>query len=69
MVIIEIGNVGSEEKAKKIEQFLTGRSFYDFKVNYACCVNNWPVSVSTNYPDAIEKEVRQMLLYILACSL
>ncbi|MDR1502286.1 MAG: hypothetical protein LBT43_07515 [Prevotella sp.] len=69
MIKIELGNVGSEEKAKKIEQVLTGQSFYNFQVHYACCVHNWPVSVTTDCPGAIEEEVRQMLLYILACSL
>jgi len=69
MIKIELGNVGTEEKAKKIEQTLTGKSFYNFKVSYACCVHNWPVSVTTDYPDAVEEEVRQMLLYVLACSL
>ena len=69
MITIELGHVGSKEQAEKIREILNGKSFYDFEVHYACMAHNWPVSVTTNYPDATENEVRQMLLYVLACAL
>lgn len=67
MIEIKLGNIGSEEQAKRIKQKLEGKSFYNFKVHYASMAQNWPVSVTTDYPGAVESEVREMLLFILAC--
>lgn len=67
MIEINLGNIGSEEQAKRIKQALEGKSFYNFKVYFASIAQNWPVSVTTDYPGAVESEVREMVLYILAC--
>ena len=67
MIEINIGNIGSEEQAKRIKQALEDKSFYNFRICYTSMAQNWPISVTTDYPGAVESEVREMLLYILAC--
>lgn len=69
MITIELGNIGSKEQAEKIQLALEGKSYYDFKVDYSPSAGNYPVSVSTDYPDAVESEVSSMIIFLLACSL
>jgi len=66
MTTIELGNIGTEEQAKKIKNVLEGKSFYNFRVEYANMMQNWPVSVSTEYQDTTEEELREMVLFNLA---
>jgi hypothetical protein len=67
MIVIELGNIGCEDQAKKIVAKIQGQTYYDFIVQYGVCAGNYPVSVMTEYEGAIEEEVRSMLLFVLAC--
>lgn len=69
MITIELGNIGSKEQAEKIAKKLNGKTYYNFKVEYGICTGNYPVSVSTDYEDAEENEVKEMLMFIMACEL
>ena len=69
MVLINIGNMGSKEKAERIKQVLSGKSFYNFQVSTVSFMGNWPVSVWTDHEGADEREVLDMVIFILAGSL
>ncbi len=69
MITIELGNVGSKEQAEKIAKKLNGQSYYNFQVDYAVWMGNYPVSVSTDYEGVTENEVTKMLMFIMACEL
>ena len=69
MTTIEIGNIGSEEKAKKIYNALNGKTYMNFIVDWGAMGGNYPVTVSTNYPSITEDELKQMFLFVLASSL
>ena len=69
MITIELGNIGSKEQAEKLVKKLSGKTYYNFIVEYGSCMGNYPVSVSTEYSGAIEEEVKNMLLFILACEI
>ena len=69
MITIELGNFYSEEQAERIRHKLNGKSFYNFQVDYGIYINNYPVSVSTDYEGAEENEVIHRLLYEMACIL
>ena len=69
MITIELGNIGSEEQAKKIANKLNGKTYYNFKVEYNISAGNYPVSVSTSYEGAEEIEVKEMLFFVMACEL
>lgn len=69
MVTIELGNIGSKEQAERIANKLNGKTYYNFKVEYAPCAGNYPVSVSTDYEGAEEEEVKEMLIFVMACEL
>jgi len=68
MITIELGNIGSKEQAEKLVKRLSGKTYYNFTVEYGSCGGNYPVSVSTEYVGAIE-EVKNMLLFVLACEI
>lgn len=69
MTTIEIGNVGSKEQAEKIVNALAGRTYMHFEVGYSICAGNYPVLVWTTRLDTSEEELRQMVLFCLACEL
>ena len=69
MVNIELGNVKNEEQAKRIKAVLEGKTISNFKVDYGYNMNNWPVSVWTEYEGAEENEVKEMVMFTLACAL
>ena len=69
MVTIDLGNVGSKEQAYKIASKIHGKTYYDFQVSTSIDAGNWPVQIWTNYPGATEKEVNDMLLFVMACEL
>jgi hypothetical protein len=69
MVTIELGNVHSKEQAQKIIEKLSGQTYYNFQVDYGVYAGNYPVTVSTDYPGATEEEVKNMLLFVMACEL
>lgn len=66
MTTIELGNIGSEEQAKRIFEKLNGRTYMNFMVGYAPACGNWPVSVSTEREDTTEEELTSMVLFYLA---
>jgi hypothetical protein len=68
MTTIEIGNIGSEEKAKKIYNALNGKTYMNFIVDWGAMGGNYPVNVSTN-ESITEDELKQMVLFLLASSL
>ena len=69
MTTIELGNVGSKEQAVKIADKLNGKTYYNFQVDYSAYMGNYPVMVSTDYPNAVEEDVIKMLLFLMACEL
>ena len=69
MITINLGNVGTKEQAEKIANKLNGKTYYNFQVEYSSMMNNWPVMVSTDYEGAVKKEVRKMLMFVMACEL
>lgn len=69
MVTIELGNVSSKEQAQRLIEKLSGKTYYDFQVDYSVSAGNYPVTVSTDYPGATEEEVKNMLLFVMACEL
>lgn len=71
---IELGNIGSEEKARKIHAVLQNRTYYNFQVDYGSVGGIWPVTVSTSYIGADgqapeQAEVMGMIMFCLASSL
>jgi len=69
MTTIELGNIGSKEQAEKIAEKLNGKTFYNFQVEYSIYMGNYPVCVSTENETATEEEIKEMLLFVLACEL
>lgn len=68
-VTIELGNVGSKEQAEKIAEKINGKTYYNFQVQYSPDAGNYPVIVFTDYKDADESEVKEMLMFVMACEL
>lgn len=69
MITIELGNIGSKEQAEKIYNKLNGKTYYNFKVEYSPMMGNYPVQVTTDYEGAEESEVKEMLMFVMACEL
>ena len=69
MKTIELGNVGSKEQADKLVAKLSGKSYFNFMVEYGTFAGNYPVTVSTDYPTATKKAFRNMLMFVLASEL
>ncbi len=67
MTTIEIGNIGSEEQAKKLISKLQGQTYMNFIVDYGVYAGNYPVTVSTERPETTEEELREILLFYMAC--
>jgi len=68
-ITIGLGNVGSKEQAEKIFQKVNGKTYYNFQVQYSPDAGNYPVIVFTDYKNADEQEVRDMLMFVMACEL
>ena len=66
---IELGNIGCEKQAKKLVEKLNGKTYYNFHVDYGIACNNYPVYVQTDYEGATEEEVKDMLMFVMACEL
>lgn len=69
MIIIELGNIGNQQQAEKIKNKIEGKTYYNFIVDYAPAAGNYPVTVSTDYPNADESEAKDMLMFLLASEL
>jgi hypothetical protein len=69
MTTIELGNIGSQEQVEKLILKLSGKTYMSFIVDYAVAVGNYPVSVSTERPYTTEGELKDMVLFYLACEL
>jgi hypothetical protein len=66
MTTIELGNIGSEEQAKKLISKLQGQTYMNFIVDYGVYAGNYPVIVSTERPETTEEELKDMVLFYLA---
>ncbi|MCE2756104.1 MAG: hypothetical protein LW818_08980 [Ignavibacteriae bacterium] len=66
MTQIFLGNVGSLEIVKKLQDKLNGQSWMDMQVNYSIDCNNFPVHISTQDNEVSEEELRRMALFCLA---
>lgn len=69
MTTINLGNIGSKEQAERLVNKLSGKTYYNFIVEYAVAAGNYPVMVSTDYKGAKKKDVRNMLMFVTACEL
>ena len=69
MITLELGNVGSEAQAKRIEEKISGKTYFNFNVSYSPDAGNWPVIVYTDYEGATEESAKEMLLFVLACEI
>lgn len=69
MTTIELGNIGSKEQAEKLTLKLSGKTYMNFIVDYAIAAGNYPVSISTERPETTEEELKDMVLFFLACEL
>lgn len=69
MTTIELGNIGSKEQAEKLMLKLNGKTYMNFIVDYSVMMGNYPVGVSTERPDTTEDELKNMVLFYLACEL
>mgnify|MGYP003598209474 CR=1 FL=1 len=69
MTTIELGNIGSKEQVEKLTLKLSGKTYMNFIVDYAIAAGNYPVSISTERPETTEDELKDMVLFYLACEL
>ena len=69
MTTIELGNIGSKEQVEKLALKLSGKTYMNFIVDYAIAAGNYPVSISTERPETTEDELKDMVLFYLACEL
>jgi hypothetical protein len=66
---IELGNIGSKEQAEKLTLKLAGETYMNFIVDYAIAAGNYPVAISTEREGTTEDELKDMVLFYLACEL
>ena len=69
MIEIKLGNIGCEIQAEKIKAKLEGQTYMNFIVYSSRMQDIWPVSVATEHPTVTKKELRKMVMYILALSI
>jgi hypothetical protein len=69
LTTIELGNIGSKEQAEKLTLKLNGKTYMNFIVDYAIAAGNYPVSVSTERLDTTEDELKDMVIFYLACEI
>lgn len=69
MTTIQLGNIGSKDQAEKIALKLNGKTYFDFIVSYSSDAGNYPVVVSTERSETTEDELKNMVLFVLACEL
>ena len=67
MTTIELGNIGSKEQVEKLILKLSGKTYMNFIVDYGIYAGNYPVTISTETPETTEDELKDMLLFYLAC--
>ena len=69
MKTIELGNIGSLEQVRNLILLLSGKTYMNFIVDYAVAAGNYPVSVSTEHPTVTQEELKDMVLFYLACNI
>ena len=69
MTTIELGNIGCKEQVEKLKRFLTGKTYMNFEVDYVVAVGNYPITISTDRPNTSEDELKNMVLFYLACNI
>jgi hypothetical protein len=67
MTTIELGNIGSKEQVEKLILKLSGKTYMNFIVDFGIYAGNYPVTVSTERPETTEDELKDMVLFYLAC--
>lgn len=63
---IELGNIGSKQKAERIREKIQGQTFFNFQVFFGPCAGNYPVTVTADNEAGTEDEARQMLMFLMA---
>jgi len=66
---IQLGVLSDKSQAEKVVKIINGKTYYNFRAFYGVYAGNYPVTVFTEYPGANENEVKDMLLFLLACNL
>jgi hypothetical protein len=69
MTSISLGNIGSQIQAEKIKAKLDGQTWMNFIVYLTRMQDNWPVTVATENTDITKKQLRKMVLFVLATEL
>lgn len=69
MVTIELGNIGSKEQVEKLTLKLSGKTYMNFIVDYSIAAGNYPVTISTERTETTEDELKNMVLFYLACEI
>ncbi len=69
MTTIELGNIGSKEQVEKLVAKLSGQTYMNFIVDYSIAAGNYPVTISTERAETSEEELKDMVLFYLACNI
>jgi hypothetical protein len=69
MTTIELGNIGSKEQVEKLVLILSGKTYMYFIVDYSVSAGNYPLQISTLRENTSEEELREMVLFYLACNI
>jgi hypothetical protein len=69
MTTIELGNIGSKEQVEKLTAKLSGQTYMNFIVDYSISAGNYPLLISTERENTTEDELKDMVLFYLACHL
>lgn len=69
MITIELGNIGSKEQVEKLTLKLSGKTYMNFIVDYSIAAGNYPVTISTERTETTEDELKNMVLFYLACEI
>jgi hypothetical protein len=69
MTTIELGNIGSKEQVEILKSKLSGQTYMYFIVDYSVSAGNYPVIISTERENTSEEELREMVLFYLACNI
>ena len=63
---IELTKVSTEQEGERIASRLRGQTFMNFYVNVCPCNGSWTVNVGTLRPDTSERDLIDMVLFIMA---
>ena len=63
---IELTKTMTFAKGEHIALKLRGQTFMNFYVNVCPCGGSWQVNIGTMRPDTSERELMEMVLYVMA---